>query len=453
MCDVTCNDDGRIVKMEVDYSSTVDEKIPLTESLALQGKLDEALDQLLALEKQTRTGADTHSTSRILVHIVKLCFQAKKLDKLNEMIVILSKRRSQMKQAIQKMVQECCGYVDKLENSDKLNLIDTLRTVTAGKIYVEVERARLTYKLSQIKESSGDIEGAATLMQELQVETFGSMEKREKVELILEQMRLCLARKDFIRTAIIAKKISVKFFDNAEQQDLKLKYYELMITLGEHDSKYLDVSRYFLAIYNTKKVQEDIPKRNFVIQAALLFCILAPYDNEQHDLLHRLNQDKVLKELLKFNQLLQLFITPELIVWAGIFKEYEKELRASTVFNSEARFGDLKKRVVEHNMRVMAKYYTRIRLERMSQLLDLSMAETEQTLSNLVASKVVYAKVDRLSNIVHFVRQQKDPEQVLNDWSHNVNSLMKLLSRTTHLINKEEMVHRHLQPVAISSHD
>lgn len=99
---------------------------------------------------------------------------------------------------------------------------------------------------------------------------------------------------------------------------------------------------------------------------------------------------KVLKELLKFNQLLQLFITPELIVWAGIFKEYEKELRASTVFNSEARFGDLKKRVVEHNMRVMAKYYTRIRLERMSQLLDLSMAETEQTLSNLVASKVRY---------------------------------------------------------------
>lgn len=61
--------------------------------------------------------------------------------------------------------------------------------------------------------------------------------------------------------------------------------------------------------------------------------------------------------------------------------------------------------------------------------------------------------MDRLSNIVYFVHQQKDPEQVLNDWSHNVNSLMKLLSRTTHLINKEEMVHRHLQPVAIGAHE
>lgn len=75
MGEVSCNDDGRIVKMEVDYSSTVTEKIPVTEALVKEGKLDEALEQMLALEKQTRTGADTHSTSRILVHIMKLCFQ------------------------------------------------------------------------------------------------------------------------------------------------------------------------------------------------------------------------------------------------------------------------------------------------------------------------------------------------------------------------------------------
>ena len=55
------------------------------------------------------------------------------------------------------------------------------RTVTAGKIYVEVERARLTHKLSVMKEEEGDINEAANILQELQVETFGSMEKKEKV--------------------------------------------------------------------------------------------------------------------------------------------------------------------------------------------------------------------------------------------------------------------------------
>ena len=44
------------------------------------------------------------------------------------------------------------------------------------------------------------------------------MEKDEKVRFILEQMRLCLAKKDYIRTQIISKKINIKFF--AAESDL-----------------------------------------------------------------------------------------------------------------------------------------------------------------------------------------------------------------------------------------
>jgi hypothetical protein len=40
------------------------------------------------------------------------------------------------------------------------------------------------------------------------------MEKKEKVDFILEQMRLCLAKKDYIRCQIISKKVSTKFFDD-----------------------------------------------------------------------------------------------------------------------------------------------------------------------------------------------------------------------------------------------
>ena len=37
--------------------------------------------------------------------------------------------------AVTKMVQEACGYVEKTPNMEtKLKLIDTLRTVTAGKV-------------------------------------------------------------------------------------------------------------------------------------------------------------------------------------------------------------------------------------------------------------------------------------------------------------------------------
>lgn len=223
--------EGRIVKMEVDYTAACDEKLPLCKEMAKnENKFNEALEILLQLEKQTRIGADMVSSSRVLIAIVQLCFEAGNWNYLNEYITILVKRRSQSKQAVAKMVQECCTYVDKTPDKEtKLKLIDTLRTVTEGKIYVEVERARLTKMLADIKEADGDVTGAATIMEELQVETYGSMDKREKVELILEQMRLCLAKQDFVRTQIIAKKISIKFFNDAKQQDLKLKYYDLMV--------------------------------------------------------------------------------------------------------------------------------------------------------------------------------------------------------------------------------
>lgn len=39
----------------MDYEATCDEKIPLWKSWAASGKVQEAIDQLLALEKQTRT--------------------------------------------------------------------------------------------------------------------------------------------------------------------------------------------------------------------------------------------------------------------------------------------------------------------------------------------------------------------------------------------------------------
>lgn len=49
------------------------------------------------------------------------------------------------------------------------------------------------------------------------------MEKKERVEFILEQMRLCLAVKDYIRTQIISKKINTKFFqeENTEVSNWK----------------------------------------------------------------------------------------------------------------------------------------------------------------------------------------------------------------------------------------
>uniref|UniRef100_A0A2K6L7C6 Proteasome 26S subunit, non-ATPase 12 n=2 Tax=Colobinae TaxID=9569 RepID=A0A2K6L7C6_RHIBE len=418
--------DGRIVKMEVDYSATVDQRLPECAKLAKEGRLQEVIETLLSLEKQTRTASDMVSTSRILVAVVKMCYEAKEWDLLNENIMLLSKRRSQLKQAVAKMVQQCCTYVEEITDLPiKLRLIDTLRMVTEGKIYVEIERARLTKTLATIKEQNGDVKEAASILQELQVETYGSMEKKERVEFILEQMRLCLAVKDYIRTQIISKKINTKFFQEENTEKLKLKYYNLMIQLDQHEGSYLSICKHYRAIYDTPCIQAESEKWQQALKSVVLYVILAPFDNEQSDLVHRISGDKKLEEIPKYKDLLKLFTTMELMRWSTLVEDYGMELRkgslespATDVFGSteegEKRWKDLKNRVVEH--------------------------ESEAFLSNLVVNKTIFAKVDRLAGIINFQRP-KDPNNLLNDWSQKLNSLMSLVNKTTHLIAKEEMIH------------
>jgi len=54
---------------------------------------------------------------------------------LNEQVLLLSKKHGQLKQAITKMVQTVMSFLDNTPNLDiKLSVIETLRTVTEGKV-------------------------------------------------------------------------------------------------------------------------------------------------------------------------------------------------------------------------------------------------------------------------------------------------------------------------------
>jgi 26S proteasome regulatory subunit N5 len=133
--------------------------------------------------------------------------------------------------------------------------------------------------------------------------------------------------------------------------------------------------------------------------------------------------------------------------WPGIEQLYGPTLRQTRVFGppgipgvegdieqvadssgakedgGQKRWEELHKRVVEHNIRTVAKYYTRITLDRLTQLLDLPAAGTEDVLSSLVVSKTVYARIDRPAGTIDF-RQPRATDGILNEWSSDVERLM-----------------------------
>ncbi|KAJ5885166.1 hypothetical protein N7495_009676 [Penicillium taxi] len=476
-----------LLKPEKDYSKDADKLIPEAEILA-KTDVQGAIDKLLVLEKQARQSSDLATTSRLLVTIVTISKNSGDWALLNDQVLLLSKKHAQLKQATTRMVQAVMKFLDDTPNAEvKLSVIETLRTVTEGKIFVEVERARVTRILSDIKKSQGDLTAAADILCELQVETFGSMSRREKTEFILEQVALCIERGDWTQATILIRKIGKKYFSRkpkktaeeieklkkeAEEQeknrgpddppvevfddvtDLKLRYYDQQIILANHDYKYLDVCKHYREVLDTEAVETNPEHLRASLARIVYYIVLSPYDNEQSDLLHRIQQDSRLSQVPEEARLIKLFTIPELMRWPVVSEQFGAHLCGTDVFDAQAqpstenqahrRWQDLRKRVIEHNVRVVAKYYTRIQMSRLTQLLDLTEDETEKYISDLVTSKTIYAKIDRPARLVNFAKP-RDADDVLNEWSSDMKSLLGLLERIDHLITKEGMMAR-IQP-------
>ncbi|KAK4774015.1 hypothetical protein SAY87_029034 [Trapa incisa] len=433
------------------------------------GNLEASIEQLLNVEKQMRLAGDVAGTKKAVTDILQLCFEAKAWKTLNDQIVLLSKRRGQLKQAVTAMVQQAMQFIDQTPDLDtQIELIKTLNSVSAGKIYVEIERARLIKKLAKIKEGQGLIAEAADLMQEVAVETFGAMAKTEKIAFILEQVRLCLDRQDYVRAQILSRKISPRVFDvdplkekkkpkegeNIVEEapadipsllELKRIYYELMIRYYSHNSEYLEICRCYKSIYEIPSVKENTVLWVPVLRKICWYLVLSPHDPMQSSLLNATLEDKNLAEIPQFRLLLKQLVTMEVIQWTALWNTFkdefdnEKNMLGGSLVDKAAE--DLRQRIIEHNIIVVSKYYSRISLKRLAELLSLSIQEAEKHLSDMVVSKSLVAKIDRPMGIVSF-QIAKDSNDILNSWAMNLEKLLDLVEKSCHQIHKETMVHK-----------
>jgi hypothetical protein len=181
------------------------------------------------------------------------------------------------------------------------------------------------------------------VLQEVHVETYGSLSKKEKVEYILEQLRLTICKQDYVRAAIVAGKINRKHLN--EMPNYKIQFYTLLSTIHRHDRNELELVKDYHAIYLTHVqnmkaeeeknstgtnnnnnndnitsdmdiavTEEDVMNQDDMddsttitttpatswqdaMQAVIVFLLLAPYSNEQQDILNRIAIDVNLEKL------------------------------------------------------------------------------------------------------------------------------------------------------------
>ncbi len=75
-------------------------------------------------------------------------------------------------------------------------------------------------------------------------------------------------------------------------------------------------------------------------------------------------------------------------------------------------------------------------MHKLTELLFLSKEKTEEILSRLVVSGIVWARIDRPAGIVNF-RQKRSAEDVMNDWSSDMNKMLGLVEKAWMAMNAE----------------
>ena len=291
------------------------------------------------------------------------------------------------------------------------------------------------------QEQEGDLSKAADVLQEVHVETYGSLSKREKVEFILEQMRLTLAKKDYVRSAIVAGKVSRKHLQEESMEEYKVKFFTLMGELHRHEKDAFMLAKDYHSIYSTPRILSDESEWRDALQSTVLFLALSPYSNEQQDMLNKVNEDGNLEKLPSFQTTVKLLLKKEIINYP-LANQAELEALPSFLEGGEdlAKYWHelFHRRIIQHNVRIASLYYKRIHGARLAQLLKLDPDRLELEISSMVSDGSVYAKIDRPKDIVRF-QAPKTAESVLSDWASDIDKLLHLVETTTHLINKENM--------------
>eukprot|EP00708_Paratrimastix_pyriformis_P002657 GAFH01001408.1.p1 GENE.GAFH01001408.1~~GAFH01001408.1.p1 ORF type:complete len:480 (-),score=205.07 GAFH01001408.1:202-1641(-) len=454
-------------------------------------------------KQQVRTEHDSNAIELGLA-ILRHLFDSHQYDQLVTIVAELATVRSTKMKILGSLVDEAMKYLKVLPFELKVNLIKTLTAVTAGKMELENQHIQLVRVHAQTLEEHNQLKEAADILNELQIETVGALTAEERTLFVLEQLRVTLDAEQWILAPLLARKVNKSTLgDNQE------KYYRLLIRLHQHEHSYLDIARDYLSIVTALRGPQPAPAAATAapkepheatatatsaapapapatapkpvdkaavlenLQLAALYGLLAPYDIEQNQLLIRLAQDETLqKEVPLLKMVVDVFLADEIIRWSSFAPAVQPAMMSTAVFAPQpdeapaaattttaaataqpptsARWEEFHQRVTDHDIRVIAKFYDRIHIAHFAELLDLTPEVAEQALAKLVTDHVVFARIDRPKGLVTFTRERQ-PADVLNEWSNDLSGVLAKVERVTRLIEKERMVHKQETEAATSA--
>ncbi|CCW62999.1 unnamed protein product [Phytomonas sp. EM1] len=434
----------------------------IAELLKTSGKtVDEFVDEILALEKKCRLGEDVASTRRLAVEALRIHRVQKDVGKMLTLLDTLMKRRAQTKQVQSAMIAECAVVLHdgSLEPEKEEDVLERLAHVTDNKIHVELEHTRFTIELAKLHEARGLKRSACDMLSALHVETITNMPRLEKLDALNRQIRLCLELEDYEHTPLVSRKINHSALRREEAMEQKLVYFSLMRQYYAKKGSYFNLGRCW---YETYLTLTDAKQKLEALSNMLVHYLISEHSTvkEIEDMAEctafspatkmrdRVTALSEISETLKSNleDLPNLYLLLKRFNSIDVIRErIKKEVDEICATHPELkdypeRQELLLNRSSEHDLMVISRFYTRIPLSRLSELVGLSQSHTESFIMSMVSNKTLYAKIDRVDGLVVFEPPQNTTE-VMASWNEAVERSVALLDKASHLITKERMLH------------
>ncbi len=424
---------------------------------------DVELKKLIDEEKVTRLEGEFEKNKSICVKIFSILQKRNDFQNFLKIFEYLTQRRNQSRESIIYMVKNCLNEIlPNLKNhKDSTDLLQTIIKVTEGKIFVEYEYSQAIRKMTEIYLMNNKIVEAAKLIQDVQIEAFGSLENDYKVDYILFQMQVLLEKGDYVRTLIVSNKIKRNHLDDDGFELLKIRFFRLMIEYFMHEKKYIDVSKSYKTLYDfVKSINDkliDIEKNNKEIKPKIIENYL------------KINKENDLKKLFE-NYVLFLSICPPELETKNMLNEliikYKKELDKdeNILYIVEKRLSDdiilidnnlfnkykdyeifkknpdliklFRKHWIQHDLSLFEKFFAKIHIKRINDMTLVPVDEIEKEIADMVVNNYIYAKINRIEKIVNF-RKKTDYHDVLDNFNYDMDNMLKKIEETCHLINKE----------------
>ncbi len=188
--------------------------------IVIDEKISKDVDYIMLVEeeKKFRLSNDMQNASEQCLRILRLVWTKFGVEFISQVFLSLSKKRNQSQKSQSTMIKFLLDEVYITINLDNLRILilKSVIEVTEGKIFVEFEYSKAIRILTEIYLKSNQLEDATKLIQDIQIETFSSLDRVYKVEYILFQMKILLENNDFVRFLIraVIYEIDIRFLNS-----------------------------------------------------------------------------------------------------------------------------------------------------------------------------------------------------------------------------------------------